>query len=105
MYYVVGVLILVVAAGFSAGFFLAPVPLMILAVVAVAWTVILYRDAANGPPGTSSGIGSGLFSLLGPFFMIGMIIGAVIGYGGCTAIIEHDWSSIGSSLSEFLLRQ
>lgn len=105
MPYIIGVLVLVAAAGFAAGFFLAPVPLIVLAVIGVFYTVVLYSGMSKGPPGTSGGIGLGLFSLLGPFFLFFLAIGVVIGYGCCGSLADINWPSLGQSLSEFFLRQ
>ncbi|MEA3249648.1 MAG: hypothetical protein U9Q03_04825 [Patescibacteria group bacterium] len=104
MHYVIGVLLLVAAAGFAAGFFLAPIPTVILAIIATAYSAILFRSARQGPPGTSGGIGVAAFASLGLLFLLFLAIGALIGYGS-SAITDYDWSSVGNSISEFFLRQ
>ncbi len=105
MPYVIGALFLIAAAGFAAGFLLAPAPIAILAALAIFWTIIMYSGTRGPHHGTSAGIAPGILSLLGPFFLLFLAIGALVGYGGCTAIVEYDWSSLGGSVSEFMLRQ
>lgn len=105
MHYAIGALILVALAGFAAGFFLAPIPIGVLVVIAVIYTIVTYRAALSGPPGTSGGLGYIIIMPLGPVFLLFLVIGVLVGYGSCIAAVEYDWSSVGQSLSEFFLRQ
>ena len=69
MHYIISILAVGGVAGFAAGFFLAPVPIIVLAVIAIVYAAVFFKGANDGPTGMSGGIGLALLSLLGPFFL------------------------------------